>query len=248
MRDQLGTTIQMTHEVLASRLAHAQASMPTKDRPRDRFPATDRFLASTSRHVAAANAVLVPEFAAHLADGKAQAKAFTAASKHLEEALAHTKAKLYGSTYDVKRPWRAVWAEVDEAFEEYMVLEEDLVAALPHDEHRNELAERLYRSELKAPTRPHPYIPHRGATGKVARGVAVRVDRFWDTAEGRMIPDPVHAERHADGRLAQYLLAETHIEEPGAEEIVADEIVADEIGAEEIVAEEPAAEEPQPER
>ncbi|TIC89160.1 hypothetical protein E8D34_01275 [Nocardioides sp. GY 10113] len=221
MRDQLGTTIQMTHEVLGQRLAEAQASMPTRDRPRDRFPATDRFLAATSRHVAAANAVLVPEFAQHLENGRDKARGFTQQSKQLEEALAHTKAKLYGSTYDVKRPWRAVWAELGAAFEEYMVLEEDLVEALPHDEHRNELAERLYRSELRAPTRPHPYIPHRGVSGRVARRVAVQVDRFWDTAEGRMIPEPVRPEPQRDGRLTQYLLADPHIdsapEEPAAE-------------------------------
>jgi hypothetical protein len=35
------------------------------------------------------------------------------------------------------------------------------------------------------------------------------VDRFWDTAEGRMLPEPVHSATHSrDGRLTRYLLAD----------------------------------------
>ncbi|TYL54901.1 hypothetical protein FXB39_04660 [Nocardioides sp. BGMRC 2183] len=212
MRDQLGTTVHQTHEVLALRLAHAQGAFPTRERPRERFPATDRFLASTSRHVAAANTVLVPA-AEQSEEGREHARSFTDQSKRLEEALAHTKAKLYGSTYAVRRPWREVWADVETEFEAFWAEEDELVEALPDDADRADLAERLYRSELVAPTRPHPYIPHRGVPGRMARRVAVRVDRFWDTTEGRMIPEPVRPEPHRDGPLTQYLLADPHIDE-----------------------------------
>jgi hypothetical protein len=48
----------------------------------------------------------------------------------------------------------------------------------------------------------------------VARTVALRIDRFWDTAEGRMIPEPVKAhDRGHDGKVTQYLLADPHLEE-----------------------------------
>ncbi|WP_141015219.1 hypothetical protein [Nocardioides sambongensis] len=210
MHDQLGTTVHQTHDVLALRLAHAQGAFPTRERPRERFPATDRFLASTSRHVAAANTVLVPA-AEDSDDGRERAVAFTDQSKRLEEALAHTKAKLYGSTYAVRRPWRDVWADVQVEFDAFWAEEDQLVGVLRTDLDRNVLAERLYRSELVAPTRPHPYIPHRGRSGRMARRVAVRVDRFWDTTEGRMIPEPVRPDPHREGRLTQYLLADPHI-------------------------------------
>ena len=55
---------------------------------------------------------------------------------------------------------------------------------------------------------------HRGLRGRVARTVALRIDRFWDTTEGRMIPEPVKAhDRGHDGRVTQYLLADPHLDE-----------------------------------
>jgi hypothetical protein len=72
--------------------------------------------------------------------------------------------------------------------------------------------ERLYRGELAAPTRPHPYIPHQGMPGRVARTVARRIDGFWDAAEGRMVPEPLHHhERGDDGAFTQYFLADPHL-------------------------------------
>ena len=45
-----------------------------------------------------------------------------------------------------------------------------------------------------------------------ARTVARRVDGFWDAAEGRMVPEPLHHhERNDDGRFTQYLLADPHL-------------------------------------
>jgi hypothetical protein len=92
---------------------------------------------------------------------------------------------------------------------------DDLIAQ-DADLDTTELAERLYRAEQRVPTRPHPYLPHQGVRGRVARGVAVRVDRFWDTAEGRMAPEPVQPRRSRDGRMAQYFLADPHVAARGA--------------------------------
>ncbi len=216
MNDTLSTSIQVTHEVLGARLSRAQASMPTRDRPRDRFPATDTFLASTSRHVGAVNAVLVPAVRHHLDDGNLHAIELVRRCRRLEYALAQTKAKLYGSTYAIRRSWRSVWTDVDERFDELLALEEELVERLAERTDaafRSELTDRLYQAELHAPTRPHPYIPHRGLPGRVARQVALGVDRFWDTAEGRMIPEPVRVHHEHTGRIEQYLLADPHFPE-----------------------------------
>jgi hypothetical protein len=89
----------------------------------------------------------------------------------------------------------------------------DAVAATRHDDDPD-WGERLYHAELHAPTRPHPYVWHRGLRGRMARTVALRIDRFWDTAEGRMIPEPVKAhDRGHDGKVTQYLLADPHLED-----------------------------------
>ncbi len=216
MHDTLSTSIQVTHDVLASRLSSAEDRKPTKDRPRDRFPAVDTFLASASRHLGAVNAVLVPAARKHLPDGDTVAQELTACSRKLEYEMAQAKGKLYGSTYAIRRPWADIWRELHAAFDAMLEMEERVVASLADVTDipfRSELAERIYRAELHAPTRPHPYIPHKGVVGKVARGVALRVDRFWDTAEGRMVPEPVKPHRSRDGRMAQYLLADPHLPE-----------------------------------
>jgi hypothetical protein len=95
-------------------------------------------------------------------------------------------------------------------------LVEDIAAARRADD--PDYGEELYHAELHAPTRPHPYIPHQGTSGKVARAVALRIDRFWDAAEGRMIPEPLHHhDRSHDGKLTQYLLADPHLPEEAEE-------------------------------
>ena len=43
----------------------------------------------------------------------------------------------------------------------------------------------------------------------MARRIWALADRFWDAAEGRVIPDPVHPAPHRhDSLLAQYLVAD----------------------------------------
>lgn len=213
--DTLETSITATHEVLAARLATAEARMPTLDRPRDQYPATDTFLASVSRHNSAANAVLVPVARKHLPNGQHRANEFVHQSKRMERALFQVKAKLYGSSYAIRIPWPEVWAEARREFEATWVLEHRIVdelALLLHAPERHRLAEAMYDAELRAPTRPHPYVPHQGLRGKVARRVARQVDRFWDATEGRMIPEPVRShDREHQGRMTQYLLADPHL-------------------------------------
>ncbi|WP_028656226.1 hypothetical protein [Nocardioides sp. J54] len=219
--DTLADTVAETHDVLSKRLAEAGACRPTRDRPRDRVRATDPFLASTSRHVAAVNAVLGPAARRHLPDGRQRAHELVHQSRLLEAALFQTKSKLYGSTFAVRRPWTSVWDEVTAEFDAWWRLEralvDDIAAAAPADE-RERLAERLFHAEQHVPTRPHPYLPHQGVPGRVARQVAMRVDRFWDTAEGRMVPEPVHPHRSREGRLTQYLLADPHVDPPAPDE------------------------------
>jgi hypothetical protein len=210
-----------THRVLDERLRKAAAARPDRRHPRDQYPAIDTFLASASRHNAAVLEVVVPVVRERLPDGEERAQDFVHRSKELEIALFNVKAKAYGSIYMIKRSWDSVWDDVRTEFDKTWALERELVQEL--DAHRHEddpdWGERLYHAELHAPTRPHPYVPHRGLRGKLARFFALRVDKFWDTAEGRMIPEPVREhDWHEDGKLTQYLLGDPHIEEGETEE------------------------------
>jgi hypothetical protein len=214
--DTLVPGLRVTHQMLVERLDLASVARPTTDpqHPRDQYPAIDTFLASASRHNAATLAVVVPAVRSHVADGAERAHDFVAQSRRFEVALSQVKAKLYGSSYAVRRPWESIWADVRRELAETCQMERALVVdlAAARREGDPDWGERLYRAELTAPTRPHPYIPHQGVPGRVARGVARRVDGFWDTAEGRMAPEPLrHHERSDDGRLTQYLLADPHL-------------------------------------
>lgn len=214
--DTLVRGISATHRVLDERLTRAAAARPDIRHPRDQYPVIDTFLASASRHNAAVLEVVVPAVRHRLPDGEERAKDFVHRSKELEIALFNVKAKVYGSTYMIRRTWDSIWDDVRTEFDATFAVERELVEEL--DTHRQEddpdWGERLYHAELHAPTRPHPYVPHRGLRGRLARFVALRIDKFWDTAETRMIPEPVHPhDWHDDGKVTQYLLADPHIEE-----------------------------------
>jgi hypothetical protein len=210
-----------TIETLRARLDLAAEAVTNHDgdRARDQYPPIDTFLASASRHLGAVAQVVVPAARTHLDDGANRAREFIDQCRRLEMAMNQVKAKLYGSSYAVRRSWSSIWEDVRHEFDANVDLEVRLVEDLA-DHLRAEdpdWGEELYHAELHAPTRPHPFIPHQGARGKVARAVALRIDRFWDTAEGRMVPEPVrHHERSDDGPLTQYLLADPHL--PGDED------------------------------
>jgi hypothetical protein len=205
-----------THRVLDERLSMAASARPDPGHPRDQYPAIDSFLASASRHHAAVLDVVVNAARHRLPDGEERAREFVHRSKEFEIALANVKAKLYGSTYAIRRSWESIWADVRSEFDATWALERKLVGELAAHlrEDDPDWGERLYHAELQAPTRPHPYVPHQGVRGKVARSVALRIDRFWDATEGRMIPEPVRGhDWHDDGKVTQYLLADPHIDE-----------------------------------
>jgi hypothetical protein len=216
--DTLEPGLRVTHQMLVERLDLAAAARPTTDpaHPRDQYPAIDTFLASASRHNAAMLAVIVPAVRSHLPHGPERAHDHITQSRRFEVALSQVKAKLYGSTYAVRRSWESIWDDVRRELAETCRLERALVADLvaARRDGDPDWGERLYRAELSAPTRPHPYIPHQGLPGRVARTLARRVDGFWDAAEGRMVPEPLHHhERRDDGRFTQYLLADPHLPE-----------------------------------
>jgi hypothetical protein len=211
----LAHDLESIHHDLQQRLDVAAGARPDLRHPRDHYRAIDTFLAAASRHNAGMVDAIAP-LVRHLPGGHDLAHEYLAASRSYEEALAQVKAKLYGSTFAIDRRWPSVWDDVrrglDAVCDLEMRLADALLAAEPDDP--QDLGTRLHHSELVSPTRPHPWIPHQGVVGHLARVVARRVDRFWDSTEGRMVPEPVrHHERGRQGPLTQYLLADPHLDE-----------------------------------
>lgn len=218
--DVLSSSIHHTQTRTAERLEAARAMEAPVDRPRDGQERIDAFLATTSKHLHAVDAVLLPSARKALPDGAGLVHDYLRSAKELEIVLAHVKAHEYGSVYESSFAWPAVWADVDTALADYQrheeVLGEQLTEALD-DEELDRLARRLHDAEEGAPSRPHPYTPHTGLLGLAARKVMHTVDSFWDTVEGRMVPEPARKPKPAPGRVAQYFLADPRFEkeEPG---------------------------------
>lgn len=214
--DSLWASVQATHRSLEERLGEALAPHRDRQRPRDGYAATDSFLAATSRHVAAAEAVLVPHLRREVPDGEALARDYLAAARRLELTLSLLKARLYGEAHAVHLEWPDLWESVRVRLSDHNRLEDRLVEEVRrHSELPvlEPLAGRLHSAETRAPSRPHPRLPHSGPLSLVARRVWAVADRFWDTAEGRVVPAPVAPRpRRHESLLAQYLLADPMFE------------------------------------
>lgn len=212
----LRSSIQHTHDRLSDRLADARNMAVARDRPRDGHARIDEFLASASKHLHAVDAVLLRPARRTVPDGGALVHDYLRSSRHLEVVLAHVKAHEYGSVYETSYAWPEIWGEVGAAMADHRRHEEvlgDRLSSALDDDALDRLTQRLYAAELAAPSRPHPYTPHTGLVGLVARRVMHAVDAFWDTAENRMVPAPVPPPRKPPGRMAQYLLADPRFDE-----------------------------------
>jgi hypothetical protein len=212
----LRRSVQDTHDGLAERFDAARAMASAADGPRQSYERIDGFLASTSMHLHAVDAVLLPPVRRRVTGGGALVHDYVHVVKMLEVVLAHVKANEYGSVYERSFPWPSVWSDVDAAMAAQQGQEKTLCERLTEtldDDELDQLTQRLGDAQMAAPSRPHPYSPHTGLLGLVARRVMHTADQFWDSVEGRMVPEPVRASKRAPGRLAQYFLADPRFDE-----------------------------------
>jgi len=205
-------TVEATQRSLEERLG--EALVPHRDplRPRDHYAATDTFLAATSRHLAAVEGVLVDEVRRAVPDGQALGHTYLEAARRLEQTLALIKGRLYGEAFAIHLAWPDLWDRAHTQLAEHNRIEirmvEDLVR-YGEPVAVDGLARRMFDVEAHGPTRPHPRTPHTGLLGLVARRMWALADHFWDAAEGRVIPEPVHPAPHRhDSLMAQYLVAD----------------------------------------
>jgi hypothetical protein len=214
--DSLFLTVESTHRRLQERLDEALAPHRDPDRPRDGHSSTDAFLAATSRHLSAVEAVLLPTLCRTVPDSDVLAKQYVQAARHLERTLSLVKARVYGEAHAVHMSWSGLWSLAKAQLTEHNRLELELVdKVIEHDDpdHLDGLARKVFDAETRGPTRPHPFLPHTGVMSLVARRLWAMADRFWDHAEGRLIPEPVHPIRHRhDSLMSQYLAGDPHFD------------------------------------
>lgn len=214
--DVLSRSVHHTHDVLSASLQDASLMPSPADQPRKAFEGIDTFLAMASKHLSAVDAVLLPVAGKRLQDGHAAVHDYLTSARDLEIALAHVKARAYGSTYEAGHAWESVWADVGDTLASHRRREADLAVHLTEAmdaEELDALTEKLHAAEAEAPSRPHPYLPHTGILGLAARKVMHAVDAFWDTAEGRMTPERRRRPHKRPGLLAQYFLADPRFDE-----------------------------------
>src|SRR4051794_34293899 len=177
-----------------------------------RTPDADHLEAVTwaSAHLAAVSRTLLPLAARTLPDAAADAASVRRAGMHLQIHLRRLEQLHSGDGLVSRVDDIAVHDNALTDLEAYLVLESDLLRrlfdALGPDSSAAAVA--AYEKRLgRAPTRPHPHAPHRGALGGAAFWVDAMRDRVLDTMDGRHVPvpRPRRAVREP-GRWGQYLM------------------------------------------
>ena len=206
----LKDSVQHTYDGLAVRLEDARQMCSRHESSRRGCPPIDLFCCGVSQHLHAVDEVLLPRAP------RPEVHAEQVAAHRLEVELAHVKAHEFGSTYEQSFPWPRIWDDVAEAMRAQQEAEGRLVDLLTEslpDEELDRLATRMAQAEPREPTRPHPYVPHRGLAGRLARRAMRLADGFWDAVEGRYVPERPRRARKAPGLIGQYLLADPRFEE-----------------------------------
>lgn len=203
----LRLTIEATHESFEQRGEEVSSAEPDVAHAR-----ADAFIATTGRHLAAMDQVLLPLLRRHLGDEDDLVRTYLQRARHLERMLVRLKGRAYGESHTMHLSWPEVCAETREALREHdesqRLVADSLAEALSTEE-LTDVAEKVFRAEVRAPTRPHPYLPRQGLSGRVARRASAAVDRFWDTAQGRVVPPVIPPPAHShESHLGQYLVAD----------------------------------------
>lgn len=209
------------HDELVGRLARARSIIARPEQTRRGCPPIDQFNAGTSRHLHAVDEALLPAVSAHVENGSALVHEYLPTARHLEVLLFHVKAHEYGSTWETTHDWPTLWGEVEEALVAQQVKEEELVSHLAEeasDEVLVLVAARMTVAERRAPSRPHPHLPHTGLSGKVVRRLARPVDAIWDSVEGRSVGNPKPLPHKEPGLFWQYLLGDPRFPDDPANE------------------------------
>jgi hypothetical protein len=207
MTSLLESALESEHQRIQALAEDARTVVPVADEPRIRYRLTDTFSTTLSRHLAAIEDVLLPEAKRATADGQKRTREYVRDARQLEATLHRLKGRLYGDG-TTHIDWDSLWSELAAELAEHATHEDTLVHDLSSsltDAEAERLIERLISAEERAPTRPHPYTPHTGILGRLARRLWRIADSFWDEAEGRLIPRrEAEPPAHPDSLMHRY--------------------------------------------
>jgi len=209
--DCLKESVQRTYDELVERLDAATHVTASPDHSRRGCPPIDMLCACVSQHLHAVDEVLLPCLPMH-----ADTHDYRAAEHELSVVITHVQAHELGSSYETGFSWSQVWHDVLDAMAALRREEEMLVARLCEmldDDELQKMTDEMARKEPHEPTRPHPYLPHTGAGGQMARRVMRVIDGFWDEADGHYVPKPTRPARKKPGLIAQYFMADPRFDD-----------------------------------
>jgi len=190
MKDPLREATSTAHSQLTEHLDEATAAVRDHVGRREAIQKTDAFLIHACRHLSAVCDVILPAARDKISFGTKRAHAYVRQARRVERAVVQTKRRLYGELHTVDMPWSQVWAKLGVEVEQLNVLEDEMVSDLADElssAAQVTLADRIGAAEAISPTRPHPNSPHAGRLAHITRGMLARTDRFWDSAEGRIV-------------------------------------------------------------
>ncbi|HET6817236.1 MAG TPA: hypothetical protein VFH66_08445 [Mycobacteriales bacterium] len=165
-----------------------------------------------SAHLAAAARTLRPAASRRLQEPAAFLREVTRRDVELERMLRIAERRHSGDALAAGLDTERLRGSLLERLEAHAETEHERLAALSEvltvDEERA-LAASYLDVLLKAPTRPHPHLPHDGVVGAIAFRVEAVRDRLLDTMDGRHVPLPrTHREPRTPGRWGSYLLGQ----------------------------------------
>ena len=145
-------------------------------------------------------------------DGEEFGHEYVQVARRLEHTLALIKGRLYGEAHAVHLEWHELWETARAELDQHNWIERRMVDLLIKHGDPVELDGLANACSRRRPAARHGRIrstPHTGIFGLVARRIWALADRFWDAAEGRVIPDPVRPAPHRhDSLISQYLVAD----------------------------------------
>lgn len=188
--------------------AHVQAVAALSDsteRPLDAIVWLSAHLAATARTIR-------PIAARRLSESAAAVREVTRRDVELERMLRIAERRHSGDALAAGLDSGRLRDSLMERLAAHADTEHQRLAALSQvlsgDEERS-LAESYLDALVKAPTRPHPHLPHDGVVGAIAFRVEAVRDRLLDTMDGRHVPLPrVPHEPRTPGRWGSYLLGQ----------------------------------------
>lgn len=213
MTDSLSQLLDRDHKMIMQ-LCRSALDAEGQDRWQQ-LVASDAFLAMGSRHLAAVEDVLYPAIRRRIPDGRARARAHAHEARSIERTMRRILASTYGEVHDLDTPRHELWAEAESLLAAHMRVEADLAAAVERGlpAGGKEALATAYLSHFeRAPTRPHPYLPHSSPIGRVARRVWSLADQILDVMDNRMVQRRRKTRSAREDLITQYLTGRPRFE------------------------------------